>query len=86
MKEYAGIITGAAASMISFDAIWNLTAEPVENVLAWSFFIGLAVALAFSFAADKLPKARKPGKRSAFIEEDGLSVMIQRSSRSRRAA
>ena len=48
--------------------------------------IGLAVALAFIFAADKLPKTRRPGKRSAFIEEDGLSVMIQRSSRSRRAA
>ena len=86
MKEYAGIITGAAASMISFDAIWNLTLEPIENVIAWSFFIGLAVALAFILAADKLPKARKPEKRSAFIEEDGLSVMIQRSSRSRRAA
>lgn len=72
--------------MISFDAIWNLTLEPIENVLAWSFFIGLAVALAFIFAMDKLPKARKPEKRSAFIEEDGLSVMVQRSSRSRRAA
>ena len=72
--------------MISFDAIWNLTAEPIENVIAWSFFIGLAVALAFIFAMDKLPKARKPEKRSAFIEEDGLSVMVQRSSRSRRAA
>ena len=72
--------------MISFDAIWNLTAEPIENVIAWSFFIGLAVALAFIFAMEKLAEARKPGKRSAFIEEDGLSVMIQRSSRSRRAA
>ena len=72
--------------MISFDAIWNLTAEPIENVIAWSFFIGLAVALAFIFAMEKLAEARKPRKRSAFIEEDGLSVMIQRSSRSRRAA
>ena len=72
--------------MISFDAIWNLTAEPVENVLAWSFFIGLAVALVFIFAMEKLAEARKPRKRSAFIEEDGLSVMVQRSSRSRRAA
>ena len=72
--------------MISFDAIWNLTQEPVENVLAWSFFIGLAVALVFIFAMEKLAEARKPKKRSAFIEEDGLSVMIQRSSRSRRAA
>ena len=86
MKEYAGIITGAAASMISFDAIWNLTAEPIENVIAWSFFIGLAVALAFIFAMDKLPKTRKREKRSAFIQEDGLSVMVQRSSRSRRTA
>lgn len=72
--------------MISFDAIWNLTAEPIENVIAWSFFIGLAVALAFILTMDKLAEARKPRKRSAFIEEDGLSVMIQRSSRSRRAA
>ena len=72
--------------MISFDAIWNLTAEPIENVIAWSFFIGLAVALAFIFVMEKLAEARKPRKRSAFIEEDGLSVMIQRSSRSRRAA
>ena len=72
--------------MISFDVIWNLTLEPIENVIAWSFFIGLAVALAFIFAMDKLPKTRKREKRSAFIEEDGLSVMIQRSSRSRRAA
>lgn len=86
MKGYAGIITGAMASMISFDTIWNLTMLPVEHVLAWSFFIGLAVALAFIFAMDKLAEARKPGKRSAFIEEDGLSVMIQRSSKSRRAA
>lgn len=72
--------------MISFDAIWNLTAEPIENVIAWSFFIGLAVALVFILAADKLAEARKPKKRTAFIEEGGLSVMIQRSSRSRRAA
>lgn len=72
--------------MISFDVIWNLTTEPIENVLAWSFFIGLAVVLAFIFAMEKLAEARKPRKRSAFIEEDGLSVMIQRSSRSRRAA
>ena len=86
MKEYAGIITGAAASMISFDAIWNLTAEPIENVIAWSFFIGLAVAAVFVFLAEKLPKAGKPKRMSAFIEEDGLSVMVQRSSRSRRAA
>ena len=86
MKEYAGIITGAAASMISFDVIWNYTMEPIENVIAWSFFIGLAVAIVFILALDKLPKTRRPGKRSAFIEEDGLSVMIQRSSRSRRAA
>ena len=86
MRGYAGIITGVAAAMISFDAIWNLTAEPIENVIAWSFFIGLAVATAFIFLAEKLPDARKRKKRSAFIEEDGLSVMIQRSSRSRRAA
>lgn len=86
MRGYAGIITGVAAAMISFDAIWNLTAEPIENVIAWSFFIGLAVAAAFIFLAEKLPDARKRKKRSAFIEEDGLSVMIQRSSRSRRAA
>ena len=72
--------------MISFDAIWNLTLEPIENVIAWSFFIGLAVALAFIFAMDKLAEARKPKKRTAFVEEDGLSVMVQRSSRSRRAA
>ena len=72
--------------MISFDAIWNLTAEPIENVIAWSFFIGLAVAIVFILALDKLPKAKEPEKRSMFIEEDGLSVMIQRSSRSRRAA
>lgn len=72
--------------MISFDAIWNLTLEPVENVLAWSFFIGLAVALVLIFAMEKLAEARKPRKRSEFVEEDGLSVMIQRSSRSRRAA
>lgn len=72
--------------MISFDAIWNLTAEPIENVIAWSFFIGLAVALAFVFLAEKLPKAGKPKRMSAFIEEDGLSVMVQRSSRSRRTA
>lgn len=72
--------------MISFDAIWNLTAEPIENVIAWSFFIGLAVAVAFVFLAEKLPKAGKPKRMSAFIEEDGLSVMVQRSSRSRRAA
>lgn len=86
MKGYAGIITGAMASMISFDTIWNLTMLPVEHVLAWSFFIGLAVALAFIFAMDKLAEARKPKKRTAFVEEDGLSVMVQRSSRSRRAA
>ena len=86
MKEYAGIITGAAASMISFDVIWNLTLEPIENVIAWSFFIGLAVAIAFILLAEKLPEAGKPKRHSAFIEEDGLSVMIQRSSRSRRAA
>lgn len=86
MKSYAGIITGTAAAMISFDAIWNLTMLPIENVIAWSFFIGLAVAAAFIFLAEKLPDARKRKKRSAFIEEDGLSVMIQRSSRSRRAA
>ena len=72
--------------MISSDVIWNLTLEPIENVIAWSFFIGLAVATAFIFATDMLPRAKKPEKRSAFIEEDGLSVMIQRSSRSRRAA
>lgn len=72
--------------MISFDAIWNLTAEPIENVIAWSFFIGLAVTAAFIFLAEKLPDARKRKKRSAFIEEGGLSVMIQSSSRSRRAA
>ena len=72
--------------MISFDAIWNLTAEPIENVIAWSFFIGLAAALAFIFAMEKLPKAGKPKRMSAFIEEDGLSVMVQRSSRSRRTA
>lgn len=86
MKGYAGIITGAMASMISFDTIWNLTMLPVEHVLAWSFFIGLAVALAFVFLAEKLPKAGKPKRMSAFIEEDGLSVMVQRSSRSRRTA
>ena len=72
--------------MISFDAIWNLTAEPIENVIAWSFFIGLAVALAFIFTMDKLAEARKPKKRTAFVEEGGLSVMVQRSSRRRRAA
>lgn len=72
--------------MISFDVIWNLTLEPIENVIAWSFFIGLAVALAFILAADKLPKARKPKKRTSFVEEGGLSVMVQRSSRRRRAA
>ena len=86
MKGYAGIITGAAVSMISFDMIWNLTTEPIENVLAWSFFIGLAVVLAFIFAMDKLAEARKPKKRTAFVEEGGLSVMVQRSSRRRRAA
>ena len=86
MKGYAGIITGTVAAIISSDVIWNLTQEPIESVLAWSFFIGLAVALAFIYAVDKLPKTQKPEKRSAFIEEDGLSVMIQRSSRSRRAA
>ena len=72
--------------MISFDAIWNLTAEPIENVIAWSFFIGLAVAVVFIFLAEVLPKAGKPKRMSAFIEEDGLSVMVQRSSRSRRTA
>lgn len=86
MRGYAGIITGVAAAMISFDVAWNTTQMALENCLAWSFFIGLAVALAFIFAMDKLPKTRKREKRSAFIEEDGLSVMIQRSSRSRRAA
>lgn len=86
MKGYAGIITGAMASMISFDTIWNLTMLPVEAVIAWSFFIGLAVAIVFILALDKLPKAKKPKRMSAFIEEDGLSVMVQRSSRSRRAA
>ena len=72
--------------MISFDAIWNLTAEPIENVIAWSFFIGLVVAVVFVFLAEKLPKAGKPKRMSEFIEEDGLSVMVQRSSRSRRTA
>ena len=72
--------------MISFDAIWNLTMLPIEYVIAWSFFIGLAVAIVFILALDKLPKAKKPKRMSAFIEEDGLSVMVQRSSRSRRAA
>ena len=72
--------------MISFDVIWNYTMEPIENVIAWSFFIGLAVAIVFILALDKLPKAKKPERRSMIIEEDGLSVMIQRSSRSRRAA
>lgn len=72
--------------MISSDAIWNLTAEPIENVIAWSFFIGLAVALAFIFVMDKLAEARKPKKRTTFVEEGGLSVMVQRSSRSRRTA
>lgn len=86
MRGYAGIITGVAAAMISFDVAWNTTQMALENCLAWSFFIGLAVALAFIFAMEKLAEARKPEKRSAFIEEDGLSVMVQRSSRSRRAA
>lgn len=86
MKGYAGIITGTVAAIISSDVIWNLTQEPIENVLAWSFFIGLAVTAAFILALDKLPKAKKPKRRCIFIEEDGLSVMIQRSSRSRRAA
>ena len=86
MRGYAGIITGVAAAMISFDVAWNTTQMALENCLAWSFFIGLAVALAFIFTMEKLAEARKPRKRSAFIEEDGLSVMIQRSSRSRRAA
>ena len=72
--------------MISFDVIWNYTMEPIENVIAWSFFIGLAIAIVFILALDKLPKAKKPKRRCIFIEEDGLSVMIQRSSRSRRAA
>lgn len=86
MRGYAGIITGVAAAMISFDVAWNTTQMALENCLAWSFFIGLAVALAFILTMEKLAEARKPRKRSAFIEEDGLSVMIQRSSRSRRAA
>ena len=86
MRGYAGIITGVAAAMISFDVAWNTTQMALENCLAWSFFIGLAISLAFIFAMEKLAEARKPRKRSAFIEEDGLSVMIQRSSRSRRAA
>lgn len=86
MKEYAGIITGLAAAMISFDVAWNTTQMALEHCLAWSFFIGLAVTAAFIFLAEKLPDAGKRKKCSAFIEEDGLSVMIQRSSRSRRAA
>lgn len=72
--------------MISFDVIWNLTTEPIENVLAWSFFIGLAVTLVFILTMDKLAETRKPKKRTAFVEEGGLSVMVQRSSRRRRAA
>lgn len=86
MRGYAGIITGVAAAMISFDVAWNTTQMALENCLAWSFFIGLAIALAFVFLAEKLPKAGKPKRMSAFIEEDGLSVMVQRSSRSRRTA
>ena len=89
MREYAGIVTGCIASMIAFDAIWNLTTKPVEDCLALSFFIGLAVALGFIALTEMVSKRQHRSRKvhqTRFIEtESGLSVMLQRSSGRRTA-
>lgn len=84
MRGYAAIVTGAIASMISFDVAWNLTEKPIEFCLAMSFFVGLLVAIAFIALTDviadqkKPVKKRKPERTAKFVRmENGLSVMIQ---------
>lgn len=83
MREYAGIVTGTVAAMIAFDVIWNLTTKPVEDCIALSLFIGLAVAIAFIALAGMVPGKKHRSKRirqARFVKlENGLSVMIQRS-------
>lgn len=84
MRGYAGMATGTVAAMISFDVIWNLTTKPVEDCLVLSFFIGLAVAIAFvaltEMVIERQHRSRKV-HQTRFIEtESGLSVMVQRSS------
>ena len=85
MRWYAGIATGTVAAMIAFDAIWNLTTKPVEDCLALSFFIGLAVALGFILLAGLFSeKKHRPRnvRQARFVKtESGLSVMIQKSGR-----
>lgn len=85
MRGYAGVITGAASSMIAFDVIWNLTTKPVEDCLALSFFIGLGVTLGFIALTDMVSKRQhrsREVRQARFVEtESGLSVMIQKSGR-----
>lgn len=85
MREYAGIVTGCIASMIAFDAIWNLTTKPVEDCLALSFFVGLGVTLGFVALTDMVSRRQHRSrnvKQARFVEtESGLSVMIQKSGR-----
>ena len=84
MRGYAAIITGTAASMISFDCFWNLTQKPIEFCMAASFFIGFAITFLFVLLSELISDKEEPVKESEpervaeFVEiENGLSVMIQ---------
>lgn len=84
MKGYAGIMTGTVSAMVCTDALWNMTKMPIEDVVAWSVFIGFGIAWAFIALTGIFEKRKeKPVRQAEFVQlENGLSVMIQRSGRS----
>lgn len=91
MREYASILTGTVATMISSDILWNTTAKPIEDVVFMALLIGVAVGIGFMtltemFGKPKSDPVKEKRSRSKFVTLDnGLSVLVQRSSRRRSA-
>ena len=91
MREYAAIATGTVATMISSDILWNTTSKPIEGVVFMALLIGLLVAIGFialteMFEGQKKVPVKKKRSRSQFVTlENGLSVLVQRSSKRRSA-
>ena len=87
MREYAGILTGTVATMVASDVLWNTTTKPIEDVVFMSLLIGVAVGICFMaltemFGRPKSDPVKEKRSRSKFITlENGLSVLVQRSSK-----
>lgn len=87
MREYAAIATGTVATMISSDILWNTTTKPIEDVVFMALLIGVAVGIGFMaltemFERQKKGPVKKKRSRSQFVTlENGLSVLVQRSSK-----